>query len=325
MLNLKSFQDFRSEISIIELAISNGYKLSKSDGLKWPVLKDEISGEKIIIVNPRSSSNQGYFNPNDPKDKGTLINFIKNRLGSIFPYESSKSEMSNINSVLYSYQNLDIPEKRAYRFKVENLIEKYSTSEFRLPEGITELKNPVCLYSRGLQSQTLNDVEFKRKIFNVKIGEYDNIGFPYYDANDEVAGYEIRNKQYKQMVEGSKRSSCIWHSNIPYILDRAVLTESPIDALSYHQLKGKRNTLYVSFGGSVGDQQIITLKAIINRAKTSPYFQFISAVDNDNSGRTYTKKFKAAFGEKLIVDLPSSKDFNDDLKKSQTIFKGFKM
>jgi hypothetical protein len=325
MNSLKTFQDFRSQISIIELAISVGYKLSKSDGLKWPVLKDEVSGEKIIIVNPHSSSNQGYFNPNEPKDKGTLVNFVKNRLGSIFPYESSKSEISNVNTVLYSYQNLDIPEKSVYRSNVEKLIEKYSSKEFKLPEVITEVKNPEYLYSRGLELQTLNNTAFKGKIFNVRIGEYDNIGFPYYDAENNIAGYEIRNNQYKHMVEGSKRSSAVWHSNIPDKLDFVLLTESPIDALSYHQLKGKENTLYVAFAGAVGDDQITTLKAIIKRANISPDFKFISAVDNHDAGRRYAEKFKNAFSEKLIVDIPFLKDFNEDLKRSQTKIQGLKI
>ena len=318
MNNLKTFQDFRSEISIIELALSAGYKLRKKDGLKWPVLKDEISGEKIIIVNPRSSSNQGYFNPNDSKDKGTLINFVKNRLGSIFPYECSKSEVSNINAVLYNYQHLDIPEKCSYKSNFEKLIENHSSKEFTLPEGVTELKNPEYLYSRGLELETLNNTAFKGKIFNVRIDGYNNIGFPYYDANDKIEGYEIRNKQYKHMVEGSKRSSCVWHSNTPEILDFVVLTESPIDSLSYHQLKGKKNTLFVAFAGAVSDEQIITLKAIIKRANKGPDFNFISAVDNDEAGKRYTEKFKIAFFENLIVDTPFSKDFNEDLKRSQT-------
>ena len=320
MIHLKSFQDFRSEISIIELALFVGYKLRKKDGLKWPVLKDEVSGEKIIIVNPRSSSNQGYFNPTDPKDQGTLINFVKNRLGSLFPYESSKSEISNINAVLYNYQHLDIPEKNSLRSKVEKLVKAHETKEFKLPDGITELKSPGYLYSRGLQFQTLYDPAFKDKIFNVRVGEYDNIGFPYYDAEDKIAGYEICNKQYKYMVEGSRRSSCIWHSNIPVLLDFVLLSESPIDALSYHQLKGMENTLYVAFAGAVGDAQINTLKVIIERANTSPDLKFISAVDNDIAGRRYTEKFRTAFSEKLIVDTPLLKDFNEDLKKHDAKF-----
>ena len=317
MNNLKTFQDFRSEISIIELAISNGYKLSKSDGLKWPVLKDEVSGDKIIIVNPRSSSNQGYFNPNDSKDKGTLINFVKNRLGSIFPYESSKSEMNNINTVLYNYQNLGIPEKNNYRSNIKELVEKHSTKEFKLPEGITELKNPGYLYFRGLQSQTLNSAAFKDKIFNVRIGEYDNIGFPYYDAEGRTVGFELRNKQFKHVIEGSDRSFGIWHSNIPKILEALILTESPIDALSYHQLKGKENLLYISFGGSVTIGQLETVKNIITASNASSELKIISAVDNDEMGKIYTEKFKEAFSKNIVEDYPGLNDYNEDLKKNQ--------
>lgn len=324
-MQLKSFQDFRSEISIIELALSVGYKLRKKDGLKWPVLKDEVSGEKIIIVNPRSSFNQGYFNPSDPKDKGTLINFVKNRLGSIFPYENSKSEISNVNAVLYNYQHLEIPEKSALRFDVEKLIDEHETREFKLPDGITELSNPNYLYSRGLRYQTLNDPAFRGKIFNVKIGAYDNTGFPYYDAEGKIAGYEIRNNQYKYMVEGSKRSSCIWHSNFPEQLDFVLLTESPIDALSYHQLKGKKNTLYVAFAGTVGNKQITTLKTIIKKANTSPDLKFISAVDNDIAGRRYTEKFRNNFSENLIVNIPFLKDFNEDLKRCEGNIRSLKI
>ena len=126
MNQLKSFQDFRNEISIIELALSVGYKIRKKDGLKWPVLKDDISGDKIIIVNPKSTSNQGYFNPQDTKDKGTLINFIKNRLGSIFPYLNGKSEAGNINAVLYNYQNLPLPEKNLFKTDVNKLVKEYA-------------------------------------------------------------------------------------------------------------------------------------------------------------------------------------------------------
>ena len=127
------------------------------------------------------------------------------------------------------------------------------------------------------------------------------------------------------MVEGSKRSSSVWHSNIPDLLDFVLLTESPIDALSYHQLRGKKNTLYVAFAGAVGDNQIATLKAINKKANTNSDFKFISAVDNDKAGRRYTEKFQNAFPQNLIIDTPFAKDFNEDLKRSQGKIRGFKI
>jgi len=310
MNSLKTFQDFRSQISIIELAISIGYKLNKRDGLKWPVLKDEISGDKIIIVNPQSTSNQGYFNPQDTKDKGTLINFVKNRLGSLFPYLNSKSEAGNINAVLYHYQNL-------FKTDVNNLVQEYSEKKFCLPDGLLELKDPTYLFFRGIQSQTINNSLFKEKIFNVKLNGYDNIGFPFYNASGDTVGFELRNKQFKHVIGGTDRSVGIWHSNLPHTIEYVILTESPIDALSYHQLKGKNNSLYVSFGGSVTQGQLETLTSIILEANVNPELRIISAVDNDKMGRIYTEKFKEVFSEKIIEDYPRLKDYNEDLKKGQ--------
>jgi hypothetical protein len=317
MNQLKSFQDFRNEISIIELAVSVGYKIKRKEGIKWPVLKDEISGDKIIIVNPQSTANQGYYNPHDAKDKGTLINFVKNRIGSIFPFHNDKSEVGNINAVLYNYQRLPLPEKNLFKTDVNNLVREYSEKEFHLPEGLSKLKNMFYLNYRGIQSQTINEALFKDKIFNVKVSDYNNIGFPYFNASGEIVGFEIRNKQFKHVIEGSDRSIGIWHSNIPNTLETAILTESPIDALSYHQIKGKKNSWYVSFGGSVTAGQLETVKIIIAQSKATPELKVISAVDNDEMGKTYTQKFKEHFEENIVEDYPILNDYNEDLKKGQ--------
>ena len=53
-------------------------------------------------------------------------------------------------------------------------------------------------------------------------------------------------------------------------------------------------------------------------------FKFISAVDNDNEGKRHAEKFKNAFLENLIVDIPFSMDFNEDLKRSKTKIRSFK-
>ncbi len=182
MNTLKTFQDFRNEISIIELALSVGYKIRKKDGIKWPVLKDDISGDKIIIVNAQSTANQGYFNPQNGKDKGTLINFVRNRLGSVFPYQNSKSEVGNINAVLYNYQHLPLPEKTLLQSHTKQVVEAYTLKEFHMPKGLTDINDPGYLHYRGITSNTINDAAFEGKIFNVKRNDFNNIGFPYYQC-----------------------------------------------------------------------------------------------------------------------------------------------
>lgn len=319
MNKLKSFQEFRNEISIIELALAVGYKIRVKEGIKWPVLKDEVSGDKIIIVNPHSTSNQGYFNPRDANDKGTLINFVKNRIGSIFPYRNDKTEVGNINAVLYNYLNLPLPERKVFKEGEKNLKEEYSEKEFHLPEGLTALNDTTYLNFRGIHSEILFGSFFQGKIFNLKIKDNSNVGFPYYDESKNILGLELRNKQFKHFIEGSDRSAGIWHSNIPERLEWLILTESPIDALSYHQLKGRKNSLYVSFGGSVALGQLKTVQNIIAKAKAGADLKIISAVDNDEMGKLYTEKFKQALSKEIVEDFPVLNDYNEDLKKSQRI------
>lgn len=304
---MKSFQDFRSEISIIDLARSIGYHQDVSKGNKWPVLVNEYNGDKIIIVNPQSSSNQGYFNPNNDKDKGTLINFIKNRLGHDFTKEQLQSESSNINKILYDFQNLSLPEYSSYQ-QMEQIQSSFSTS------GLQPLAEPDYLISRGITKDVLFSAAFNGRIFNSSTGGFANIAFPFYDIQEKVVGIELRNADYKKFVTGSLRGNSIWHSNIPPILNRIVIAESVIDALSYHQLKHSENTLYVSIGGALGIGQIECIKSLKNN--TSNTVQLISAVDNDKEGLKYNDKLVTTLEpDKLTIDKPISKDYNEDLQK----------
>lgn len=318
MTSLKTFEDFKAEISIVEIALANGYKLIASDGLKWPVLKNEATGEKIIIVNSKSTGNQGYFNPNDDRDKGSVIDFVKNRLGSVFPYNNVKSEAANINSVLYGHLKLEPPERNEFK-KVDFMIQSQPEKVFLIPEKLCSLTVPDYLLSRGLKATTLKMKEFKGRILNLKVGEFENVAFPYYTSSGDMAALELRNNDFKQFIDGSDVKTSIWHSNLDQKIDAAVLTESPIDALSYHQLKGKNNILYVSFGGALSDGQVETLVELIekNKNKLSPGFTIISAFDNDKMGEKYADKISAAFPGQTMRERPVLKDFNEDVRRER--------
>lgn len=323
MSTLKTFSEFRSTISIIEIATANGYTIDKSSGLKWPVLENEVLGDKIIIVNAKNPANQGYWNAHNDKDRGTLINFVENRLGSLFPHNSLKSDISNVNAILYSFLNLPPPERKGLRRFAKKISNNKVTSFFKLPEGLRPLDNPEYLLQRGISKNTL--AAFQAVIKNVKSGptnSFDNIAFPYFDKVGNIVGFEVRNKRFKKMEPGSNRSIAVWHSKVPTNhLEKVILTESPIDALSYFQLKGKeypvQNTLYVAFGGSVAKGQLDTVQAIVSgNSKKKNDIVFVSAVDNDKQGRAYTERFKNVF-DRIIEDYPIKKDHNEDLMASQ--------
>lgn len=330
MNSLKTFSEFRAEISIIEIATANGYNIDKSAGLKWPVLENEILGDKIIISNAKNPANQGYWNVHDEKDRGTLITFVKNRLGNLFPYNNFQSDISNVNAVLYNYLNLPAPERNGLKKMANRIAENQITKLFKVPKNIRLLDNPKYLNTRGLSNDTI--AAFKPVIKNLKSGRsdensFDNIAFPYFDKGGNTIGLEIRNKQFKKMQSGSNRSVGVWHSPIPENgnIKNVILTESPIDALSYYQMKGKKypveNTLYVAFGGTVGDGQLVTVKNILSKISLPTNFiTFVSAVDNDEMGKLYNEKFKSKF-KNVREDFPVKKDYNEDLKTSPTVYK----
>src|SRR5699024_9405191 len=149
--------------------------------------------------------------------------------------------------------------------------EREITDFFEIPNNIRDLNNPRYLIGRKISKDTIQ--KFKSKIKNVKTktstGVFDNIAFPYFDKEEQMVGLEIRNKQFKKMESGSNRSIGVWHSPLPENsqIANVVLTESPIDALSYYELKGKdyplENTLYVAFGGTIANGQMQTVLDIL--------------------------------------------------------------
>jgi hypothetical protein len=303
MNNLISYKEFRQRISILDLALANGYVIDKRKGRRWPVLKNSSFDDTVIIINPDESSNQGYFNPRNDLDKGTIVEFIKNRLGSVFatPFQS---DVKNINEVLYNSLKLDFPGST-------DLYTAQPSAQFNA-QGLAPLKDISWLETRGLCRDTVYGLEFSNRIFNQQVGNYINTCFPYFDHKGIIIACESRNSGYKMQFPGGDRSKGIWHSNIPMNLRSVILTESPVDAISYQQLKGGKDSLYISFGGSIGQGQIETLKVIIEDLEKCPDFVMLAGFDIDKQGEKYSNKVREHF-PLVIRDCPTLKDFNEDL------------
>jgi hypothetical protein len=66
-----------------------------------------------------------------------------------------------------------------------------------------------------------------------------------------------------------------------------VITESAIDALSYHQVKPHPRTQYASFGGAPSRHQTALLEAAISRLP--PGSVVVAATDNDKAGHALAR------------------------------------
>lgn len=96
--------------------------------------------------------------------------------------------------------------------------------------------------------------------------------------------------------------------------------ESPIDALSYFDLKRPENIRLKSMSG-LKDQVVMSSAQQLMREcheRGDQVEKFLFCVDNDPAGREYAKKWEYVIGENVLdFDFSEGKDWNVDLKEKR--------
>ena len=323
-----SFQNARQNLSIVQVAEHLGYAYNKAKGQIRPEY-EHPNGDTIIITFPNDPSRQMYFNRDGGSDKGSVIDFIKNRLNH-FNGISYQKEMDGVNQVLTQFKAI---EQRPITHNFVNAPEKgvFDITQFDLKNVDKGTPQYKYLLSRGLSQKTLD--KFKPHIALVKDNKtnFYNIGFPYKDDKNNTVGFEVRNQNFKGHARNSNKESGVWIANFATAngLTRNVfLFESAIDAMSFHQLYNNKfdfeHSAFISFGGAVTSGQIDTV------LKTFPQAQLMSGFDNDFPGHVYdiavekkiNPKFQVSFlkeGHAITVGHKSEKtvlkDTDFSLKK----------
>jgi hypothetical protein len=173
------------------------------------------------------------------------------------------------------------------------------------------------LEGRGISRQTINDPRFKGMI---REDERHNTIFPHSDQKG-ISGAEIKNMDFTGFTDGGTKG--VWHSKATSTDRKLVITESAIDALSYHQVKPDNKTRYLSIGGGMSPEQVNLVQAAIRKMPSGA--EIIAATDNDRAGKEYADRFKSLTSSDKIFkyDPPViGKDWNDQLKElSKTIKK----
>jgi hypothetical protein len=317
--NLIPVQELRANVSIIELAIQYGYEPQLHKGRSRPVLEHPSYNDTIIIKNPQDPAQQVYQRAGDFSDSGTIIDFIRNRLATVFSRfnRPSDNEFKNITSVLYDYLRID-PEQISQNRKVSpKLAEQGVRQPFTKEQfDLRPLDKENYLTQRHIAPQTLNRPEFLGKVvaqiayFDPQKGRaedfqtvkdnpdrkyltFTNVAFPYFNGQStEVTGLELRNDKVKLHAAGSDRFSSIFVSNPPPKTERFYIMESAIDALSHLQLRNiegdeRYNAVYFSTGGQLTHQQVNTMARYIGSFEKSDNFTVHLGFDNDAKGHLY--------------------------------------
>lgn len=287
--------DYKQQIDLVQFLETEGFaKDRRKSTRRWPVLEN-AEGRKLIIGHNQKTSEYFYYNPDDSRDKGTIVDYV---IGKLNIDTSAKEGWQQLHEYLGQYRGdlshmlknkpvASLDSQPANEATRRNAMSHY----FRL-DPLTNAD--YLMNKRGLTVDTIGHRAFLGKIFNKaftsrKTGELViNTVFPMENEQGTTA-ILLKNDSPTGLVNGhtwGERLESVWVSNLPRGNQpkELLICESPIDALSYHQLhppKEPYDRLYVATGGQPSSLQPLTVQRLIDRVKPE---QIILAHDNDNSG-----------------------------------------
>lgn len=321
--NLIPVPELRANVSIIELATQYGYELKPEKGQSRPVLQHPSHGDTIIIKSPHDASQQVYQRAGDFSDSGTIIDFIRNRLSTVFSMfnRPGQHEFKSITDVLYDYLKIDPNQiarnRKTFDFKPDP-VQKQSFAKDLF--DIRPLEADNYLLKRNIDPSIVNSLEFSGKaltqvsylnpatghvedFLTVKANpdrkyiEFHNVAFPYYNGlTADVMGFELRNENLKQHAPGSDRYRSVFLSNVPQKAQYFLVAESVIDAMAHKQLRAIRgdnafDTVYFSTGGQLTHEQINTITRYSLGLNKDDDWKIVLAFDNDPKGHLFDLQF----------------------------------
>ncbi|GAB3788580.1 hypothetical protein GCM10028818_55400 [Spirosoma horti] len=321
--NVIPIQELRQNVSIVELALQYGYEPQLHKGKSRPVLEHPDFKDIIIIKNPQDAAQQIYQRAGDFTDSGTVIDFIRNRLGTVFSKfnRPGDHEFKNITSVLYDYLRIDPDHINQNRKVTASITNGEPKQQFAREQfDIRALSPENYLTKRQIAPETLQRPEFTNKVvaqiayFDTERGHsesyliakehperkyltFTNVAFPYYNGTtNEITGLELRNENVKLHAPGSDRYGSVFVSNTPPKVENFYIMESAIDALSHQQLrsiKGDKdfNSVYFSTGGQLTAQQVDVITRYIGKFEKAPEWSINVAFDNDAKGHRFDLQF----------------------------------
>lgn len=263
---IKQLERFKTEINLVEYAMSLGYEYDKSKSTHNKAILSHESGDKIVVVKDESDRYL-YFSFQDNQDKGTIIDFLQHRL---------ELNLGEVRKELRPWLN------RGDRIMTDSVAKPQPMSNERISLiqeflEFSVLKSHPYLAKLGISDSTLMCDRF---IGRIAVDEENNLIIPHYD-DDGLAGYviAIENKRGFSQV-GSK---ALWQSNPNSEDTRLIITKTVIDALSIHQLFPDQHTRYIAVGNMPSSYQkelIVEKMAEFNHQGS----EIIIAISNDEAG-----------------------------------------
>lgn len=188
--------------------------------------------------------------------------------------------------------------------------------ELELPPKAADFKRVYwyLISIRGIDPEIVSRLMNEKKIYQQ--ADHGNCVFVSYDNEGKARYCTLRgtyqNKSFRMDIENSDKS---YPFHISGTSNKVYVFESPIDAMSHTTLTKLYNDDWkkdhrISLGG-------VSDLALERFLKENPYIKHITlCLDNDEAGRFNMQKMMKKYNEKYTVkiQLPNSKDFNEDLQ-----------
>ena len=244
-----------------------------------------------------------YFSVRDGGDNGTVIDFIQKRTGE---------NLGQVRKTLRSWSGSARPSVAEAAF-VRDLfpITRDRAAVMAAWEQARTCLSLPYLTSRGLGPEVLSLPLFAGC---VRVDARQNALFPHYDR-EGLSGFEVKNRDFTGFASGGVKG--LWHSRAKTTDVRLVLTESAIDAMSFHVLQGDAWTRYMSTGGSLNPQQPALLRGAME--KLAPSGVVLLAFDLDDGGEKLAEEIRAIAPagrdvRRVVPEVGAGKDWNEALK-----------
>lgn len=299
--NGQVIEAIREHISIEEYMLKRGYTFKR---ISNELYCKELSG---FCVNPMRR--QFYDHKNEKG--GSIIDLVMLLEGKSLP--------EAISSLRLELQGYSTPITNTVRYT--ELTKDAEPKEFVLPKAAEGKYSRVFAYlskTRGLENRVISDMMSRKMLYQE--AQYHNCVFVGYDYDNEPKYASLRStgsKKFMIDVEGSIKKIGWFVDNRSKSL---FVSEAPIDSMSLMSLlllggKDYSKYNYLAQGGAGN------LKSLEYHLKHNPETNKIYlAYDNDEAGQKATQRATAllkslGYAGQIIVKLPISKDFNDDLQQ----------
>lgn len=292
---------FKTGISLTEYAQACGYVIDTKKSSKHAHVLRDGAGDKIVISRD-TDGHDVYFSVRDDKDNGSIIDFVMRRQGL---------NLGQVRRELRPWAGLKGPRVESVKRR------KPAPERIERPAPVARDRAAVIAAYHMLGEYDSDYLSAERKLSEraidafksvVRSDKYGNACFIHRTQDGEVAGWEKKNRGFTGYTDGGEKA-LFMHTPDGGEIQRIVVVESGIDAMSYYELRGQTGDCYVSIGGSMSPAQRAQLAQVVADAPT-----VVIATDNDTDGQAYAETIRQ-WRKDATHDTPEAvKDWNEALK-----------